>query len=123
MSGIDSVPGMFSTYSLYTRPLTGRLQVPVVASQSLYAQFQYVQGIPSEHGGLSVDRLQIIDSLLSQINSRSNGAEPMTRQDVNLQQPEHAIDQLSNQVHALQKQAGPFQVWSGVEGQIVNVRV
>jgi hypothetical protein len=105
-------------YSYYGQPIVGRMEVPVRASESLYAQFQYVRGVASAEGGVSLDRLKIIDSLLAQINAhRQAGAAPVKREDVDLSKPEQAIAELSNQVHEMQKAATPFQAWGTTQSQ------
>ena len=114
--------GQINPYSYYSQPLSGRLELPVMASQSLYAQFQFVQGVPSSEGGLSLDRLKVIDSLLAQINAhRLAGSAPVKREDVDLAKPDQAIAELSAQANQMQKQATPFQAWGPVRGLVFDV--
>ena len=49
----------------------GRTYVPVKANQYMYAQFQYVAGVPAEEGqeGISVDKLKILNTLIDQLVS------------------------------------------------------
>jgi len=109
-------------YSYYAQPISGRMEVPVLASQSLYAQFQFVQGVPSAEGGLTLDRLKVIDSLLAQINAhRQSGAPAVKREDVDLAKPEQTIAELSAQVHEMQKNATPFQAWGTTKGLVFDL--
>ena len=122
MSVISAAPGMVNTFSYYTLPMTGRVQVPVQASQSLYAQFQFVQGVASSEGGLSLDRLKVIDSLLSQINThRQVGSPKLSREDVDLSKPDQTIAKLSAQAFQMQKDATPFQSWGSLKGLVLNL--
>jgi len=114
--------GPVNPYSYFAQPISGKLEVPVMASQSLYAQFQFVQGVPSTEGGLSLDRLKVIDSLLAQINAhRLSGAAPVKRDDVDLRQPDQTIAELSRQVSQMQKQASPFQTWGTAKGLVFDL--
>lgn len=122
MTAIHSSPGQVNPYAYYTQPINGKMAVPVLASQSLYAQFQYVQGIPSPEGGLSLDRLKIIDSLLAQINAhREAGTAPLKLQDVDISKPDEAIAKLSAQAHRMQKEATPFRSWGPVRGLVLDL--
>jgi hypothetical protein len=123
MSGISAASGLINPYSYYATPIRGKLAVPVVAADSLYAQFQYVQGVPSPEGGLSLDRLKVIDSLLAQINAhRSAGAPPVKREDVDLSKPDETIAKLAAEAHQMQKDATPFQAWGSVKGLVLDVK-
>ena len=110
-------------YSYYTQSISGKLAVPVLASQSLYAQFQYVQGIPSQEGGLTLDRLKIIDSLLAQINAhRQAGAVPMKRSDIDISKPDLAIEKLSSQAWKMQNEVKlPYQAWGSSKALVVDL--
>ena len=83
MSAISPASGSINPYTYYSQPISGKMEVPVMASQSLYANFQFVQGVPSSEGGLSLERLKVIDSLLAQINAhRQAGTAPIRREEV-----------------------------------------
>lgn len=121
MSAISAASGSINPYTYYSQPLSGKMEVPVMASQSLYAHFQYVQGVPSAEGGLSLDRLKVIDSLLAQINAhRQAGSAPVKREEVNLSNPDQAIAELSAQVHEMQKNATPFHGWGSTKGLVFD---
>lgn len=122
MSAIHSAIGLVNPYNYYSSSISGKLSVPVEASQSLYAQFQFVEGIPEAEGGLSLERLKVIDSLLAQINAhRQAGTAPVKLQDVDISKPDEAIAKLSAQAHEMQKQASPFQNWGETSGLVLNL--
>lgn len=122
MGGLGPVSGNINPYSFFTQPISGKLAVPVEASVSLYAQFEFVQGVPAPEGGYSLERLRIIDSLLSQINShRQAGTAPLARSDVDLAKPDETIARLSAQVHQMQRDGGPFKAWGPAQGLVVDL--
>jgi len=122
MSGILPASGSINPYTYYSQPISGKMEVPVMASVSMYANFQFVQGVPSPEGGLSLDRLKVIDSLLAQINAhRQAGTAPVKADSVNLANPDQAIADLSAQVHEMQKNATPFQAWGATKGLVFDL--
>ena len=122
MSVISAASGLVNPYSYYSQPISGKVALPVVASESLYAQFQFVQGVPSSEGGLSLDRLKIIDSLLAQINAhRDVGSPPVKRQDVDLSRPDETIAKLSAEAYQMQKDATPFKAWGQMKGLVFDL--
>jgi len=124
MSGILGVTGLASPYSYVSQPLSGKLEVPVQPMQSLFAQFQFVRGVPSSDGGMSIDRVQMIDNLLAQINShRSRSTPPLKREELDIARPEETIQKLSRQAFQMQDQANPFQAWGNVGGLVLDVKV
>lgn len=50
---------------------TNKIEVPVPSSLSIYAQFKYVRGVPasSNQEPVSLSRAQIIDNMVSYLNS------------------------------------------------------
>jgi hypothetical protein len=123
MNATTFSPGLVTSYSYYSLPISGRVTVPVQPSQSLYAQFEYVQGVATAEGGLSLDRLKVIDSLLAQINAHQQAGTPkLTRRDVDLERPDQAIAQLSAEAAKMQKDATAFQPWGNVKGLVFSVR-
>jgi len=122
MSVIHSSVGLVNPYAFYTQPISGKLAVPVLESQSLYAQFQYVEGVPSAEGGVSLERLKVIDSLLAQINAhRQAGSAPLKLQDVDVSKPDEAIAKLSAQVHQMQKDPSPFRTWGPSQALVLDL--
>jgi len=109
-------------YTYYSQAFTGKMEVPVLANQSLYANFRYVQGVPSTEGGISLDRLKVIDSLIAQINAhRQSGATPLKREDVDISRPEQTIAELSQKAHQMQKEATPFRSWGPLKGLVLDL--
>jgi hypothetical protein len=119
---VITAPGLVNNYSYYSLPMSGRVEVPVQADESLYAQFQFVQGVASAEGGLSLDRLKVIDSLLAQINAhRQAGTPKLSREDVDLSKPDQTIAKLSAQAFDLQKNSTPFKAWGSLKGLVFNL--
>ena len=52
---------------------TGRVGVPVIASQAIYANFEHVYGYANENG-VSIDRIKILDSLIDRLSSIKSDA-------------------------------------------------
>lgn len=122
MSVIHSAVGQVNPYSYYSQPISGKLAVPVMASQSLYAQFQFVEGVPAAEGGVSLERLKVIDSLLAQINAhRQLGTAPLKLQDIDVSKPDEAIAKLSARAHEMQKDPSPFRVWGPLKGLVLDL--
>lgn len=46
----------------------GRVGIPVIASQALYAQFKHVYGVASDKG-VSINRIKVLDSLIERLAS------------------------------------------------------
>lgn len=127
MSGMNMVASGMNSLNYYVRPFSGKMEVPVLASQSLYANFTYVQGVPSETGGLSLDRLKVIDSLIAQINShKSLGASDLKASDLDLRQPDEVISRLAQEAYKMQKSAqespASFKPWGQASALVFDFR-
>lgn len=128
MNGVTSLPTSVNTLMYYNRTsFSGKMEVPVMASQSLYANFTYVQGVPSESGGLSLDRLKIIDSLIAQINNhRAAGTAEIKATDLDLKQPDQTISRLAQEAFKMQKSAQesplPYKNWAPSPGLVLDFR-
>lgn len=122
MSAIAPAAVPINPYTYYTQPISGKIAVPVLASQSLYAQFQFVQGIASPEGGLSLDKLKIIDSLLAQINAHRGIKPPVKLEQADLSAPDQAISRLSAQASDMQKTADLFHPWGQSRGLVFSLR-
>jgi hypothetical protein len=121
MSAIVPAAVPINPYSYYSQPISGKLEVPVLASESLYAQFQFVQGVPTAEGGVSLDKLKVIDSLLAQINAH-RGAKPPVKLDQNdLSSPDQTISRLSAQANDMQKNADAFHSWGQSRGLVFSL--
>jgi len=68
--GVGAAEPVFFLNILRVRSLRsgpGRLEVPVAASQSLYAHFEHVRGVPSAEGGTSFFKLGVLDRLIDRL--------------------------------------------------------
>jgi hypothetical protein len=45
----------------------GRAGVPVQKNQAIYAHFEHVYGVPSEEGGIGIDRLSVLNALIDRL--------------------------------------------------------
>ncbi|HUW42448.1 MAG TPA: hypothetical protein VMV90_15685 [Rectinemataceae bacterium] len=56
-----------------------RITVPVLPSQALYANFQHILGVPAQKGAATygIDRLQVLEVLLEQLESAKTQAPPV----------------------------------------------
>jgi hypothetical protein len=45
----------------------GRIAVPVVPFQSVYAHFEHIRGVPSPEGGISLFKLRVLDKLIDRL--------------------------------------------------------
>ena len=83
----------------------GRAAVPVLRSQALYANFQHVSGVAAQDGtaAYSVDKLQILDALIGQLQSVKS--DPLPAAEARSSRSSASIDALIQQygaeVHAI----------------------
>ena len=92
------------------------------ANDGILSVASLITGVASAEGGLSLDRLKVIDSLLSQINDhRQVGTPKLNRDDVDLSKPDQTIAKLSAQAFQMQKDATPFQSWGSLKGLVLNL--
>jgi hypothetical protein len=93
------------SYVYAARYAEGRLSLPVPRSQALYANFQHVAGVPAEDGtaAYSVDKLHILDILISQLESVKT--EPLAEREASPALGSGRIDALIEQygaeIHAI----------------------
>ena len=97
------------TPSYFTANRTGRTAVPVKSNQSVYAQFKYLRGVPSNGDSYSVplDKLRMLDTLIGRlaiIRAKSGGDSPR----VNSENVDYLIESLQGEVRNLVKAAEPF---------------
>ena len=121
MSGVAVLPPSLNLSSVFSASTMNRIEMPVLPSQVLYAQLKYVEGVPSESGGVSLDRLRLIDSLIAQMNAHRPAGTPEIRPQ-NLSSPEAVLNSLIQSVHQLQKSASPFQAWGHMTGLAFDLR-
>ena len=100
--------------------IMNRLSLPVPASQVIYANFQYVSGVAASPGGaaLSVDRLKILDTLISRLSSMKS--EPLAAKeapaDLSADRIDALIQQYSAELHARSvAPAAPYAASSGIQ--------
>jgi len=121
MSAIAPASVPINPYTYYSQPLSGKLEVPVLASQLLYAQFQFVQGVPSAEGGVTLDKLKILDSLLAQINAHRGTKPAVKLEQADLAAPDQAISRLSAQASQMQKTGDLFHPWGQSRGLVFSL--
>ncbi len=108
------------------RPDSGRISLPVSRAQSPYAQFKYVQGVPSNSPGstVSINRLRVLNTLINGLVTKAEN--PVRQYDSNNmsdQSVKALINQYSSQIHAALKTATPFSAAGSVysSGSLFNV--
>ncbi len=81
---------------------TSKIEVPVPSSVSIYAQFKYVRGVPasSNEQPVSLSRAQIIDNMVSFLNSSTD--EPVLDK-----REEFKVGELEQEVHRVINEAEP----------------
>lgn len=64
--------------SLFHAQRSGRTQVPVRPSDSIYAHFDHVEGIPSRHHTIPLIKVRILDKLIARLAGvqQKTGTEP-----------------------------------------------
>jgi hypothetical protein len=83
----------------------GRVSLPVLRSQALYASFQHVSGVPAEAGvaAYSVDKLHILEVLIGRLQSVKS--EPLAAREapagLDSRRVDALIQQYSAQMHAI----------------------
>jgi hypothetical protein len=84
---------------------SGKLAVPVLASQAPYAYFEHVVGVPaSEPGeGVPLERLKILDSLISQLENAKKEPvpEPAVGRERGKSRIDALIEQYKKEIHAV----------------------
>jgi len=108
------------------RPNSGRISLPVSRAQSPYAQFKYVQGVPSNSPGssVSINRLRVLNTLINGLVSKAeNSGVQYDMNKMSDQSVKALIDQYSNQIHSALKAATPFNAAGSVysSGSLFNV--
>lgn len=84
---------------------SGRISLPVPASQVLYANFRHVTGVAAPSGGaaLSIDRLKILDVLLDRLSNIKS--EPLAAREAPVgltsERVDALIQQYSSELHVL----------------------
>lgn len=117
--------GAISLYNYYDYPSTPvahrKLDLPVAENVAIYANLTYVTGVPSQDG-MPLDRLRMIDSMISLYNSSKPALEPkLTRQEVGAADPDVALTKLAEKIHALQAaEPKPYHPAVSAQGLMLN---
>jgi hypothetical protein len=83
----------------------GRVSLPVLQSQALYASFRHVSGVPAQAGAAaySVDKLHILEVLIGRLESVKS--EPLAAaeasRDLNPGRVDALIQQYSSEIHSI----------------------
>ncbi|MDA3956394.1 hypothetical protein [Oceanispirochaeta sp.] len=93
------------------KPNSGRISLPVSRAQSPYAQFKYVQGVPTKSpgGSVSINRLRVLNTLINSIVTRSEN--PGLHPEISKMSDESVkalIGQYSSQLHSALKASTPY---------------
>ena len=107
----------------------GRVTMPVAPSMYIYSQFQHVSGVPAPEGvqGVSINKLHLLDSLLSELARVKETPKPSF--DIQTDSPEKQLNAIlahyQSQIHNSQAEnsLNPFQRTAPVTGIAVNVNV
>ena len=77
-----------------------KIEVPLPSSISVYAQFKYVRGVPASLGQkpLSLTRAQIIDNMVSFLNSSSDNHSLDTREEFTVPELEREVYDYVNNI-------------------------
>lgn len=109
---------------------SGRISLPVSRGMTPYAQFKYVQGVPSSSssagGSVPINRLRVLNTLIKSLVS--NQSDPVKAQDPSKMSNESIqalIDQYSSQLHSALNTPTPYSTAgaSYSNGALVNVLV
>ena len=97
---IGSVPFPSVGYAI-TVSQGGRMSLPVEPSSYVYSHFKHVSGVPASEGegGVSINRLKIIDTLIEQIARMKREPEPMFSFQEEEQENEMRINAMIDQYH------------------------
>lgn len=107
---------------------SGRISLPVSKAMTPYAQFEFVQGIPSSSSGGSVpiNRLRVLNSLInSLVSSQSDSVKAQDTSKMSDESVKALIDQYSSQLHSALNSPTPYGAagTSYSSGALVNVFV
>ncbi len=108
------------------RNSSGRISIPVSRAQSPYAQFKYVQGIPTASQGRAVplNRLRVLNNLIdSLVNLKENNVSRVNPSRLSDNAIDALISQYAGKLHdAISSQAGPYTAgMSYSTGSLVNL--
>ncbi len=87
-------------HTTYTNSYSsGKIEVPVPSSVSVYAQFKYVRGVPasSNQQSVSLSRAQIIDNMVSYLNSSSENQSFNSGENFKVEELEQEVHRVVNE--------------------------
>ena len=108
---------------------SGRVSLPVSSSSLIYAQFKHVSGVPAPEGvgGVNINKLKIIDTLVEQLARMKQEPEPLPGgQELDWESRVSAmIDQYQNQVRNVRaaNADNPYVLADPLIGAVFNIRV
>ena len=109
---------------------SGRMSLPVSPSSYIYSQFKHVSGVPAPEGvgGVNINRLKILDTLIEQLSQMKKQPEPSSiGRDFVLSEEDFAvntlIDQYQNQIRMIQEERAnsPYALAPPQTGALFNI--
>lgn len=93
---ILSVPSSNLTYYSHD---SGKIEVPLPSSLSVYAQFKYVRGIPAPTGQepISISRAKVIDNMVSFLNNSPEAPKLHPNEEYSVRELETEIHRVVNE--------------------------
>ena len=81
---------------------SGRISLPVSRAQTPYAQFKYVQGIPSSRseGSVPLHRLRVLNTMINGLVKKSATPQFIPEKEMSDESIKALIDQYSDQIHS-----------------------
>ena len=107
--------------------LGGRVSLPVPPSSYIYSQFRHISGVPAPEGveGVSVSKLQILDSLIDEIIRLKEQPKPSySAQNESTEERYNAmVKQFQEQIRQAQaaNAATPYHAASPQQGMVLNI--
>ncbi len=98
---INSVSSQGSILSSYYNHGTSspKIEVPVLSSVAVYAQYKHVRGIPAtgSQEPVSLSRAQVIDNMVAYLNGSSEDLTLDTREEYNVEELEGEVHRVINE--------------------------
>ena len=89
------------------RQNSGRISLPVSRAQTPYAQFKYVQGVPSSSskGSVPIHRLRVLNTMINGLVKKTSSPQILPEKDTQMSDEsiKALIDQYSSQLHSALK--------------------
>lgn len=98
---INSVSSQVGSLSSYYNRLENspKIEIPVASSVSVYAQYKHVRGVPASASQqpVSLSRAQVIDNMVSYLNSSSEDLTLDIREEYNVEELESEVYRVINE--------------------------